>query len=67
MLREGGAGMHNLYRPLIPQHFDFNFVYKFLSNKKFLLVASGKAERSGFCHVRFFTYLSVAIQSKYKS
>ena len=23
----------------------FNFIYKFLSNKKFLLVASGKAER----------------------
>ena len=54
-------------KALIPQYFDFNFVYKFLSNKKLLLVASGKAERSGFCHVRFFTYLSVAIQNKHKS
>ena len=32
-------------KALIPQYFDFNFVYKFLSNKKLLLVASGKAER----------------------
>ena len=54
-------------KALIPQYFDFNFVYKFLSNKKFLLVASGKVEHSGFCHVRFFTYLSVAIQNMYQT
>ena len=30
-------------KALIPQYFDYNFVYKFLSNKKLLLVASGKA------------------------
>ena len=54
-------------KALIPQYFDFNFVYKFLSNKKLLLVVSGKAERSGFCHVRFFTYLSAANQDKHKS
>ena len=54
-------------KALIPQYFDYNFVYKFLSNKKLLLVASGKAERPRFCHVRFITYLSVAIQNKHKS
>ena len=32
-------------KALIPQYFDFNFVYKFLSNIKFLLVASGKVEQ----------------------
>ena len=54
-------------KALIPQYFDFNFVYKFLSNKKLLLVASGKAERPGFCHVRFFTYLSAANQNMYQT
>ena len=38
----------------IPQYFDFNFVYKFLSNKKFLLVASGKAERPRILSCQIF-------------
>ena len=58
---------YTLYYILNSATLWFNFIYKFLSNKKFLLVASGKAERSGFYHVRFFTYLSAANQDKQKS
>jgi len=42
----------------------FNFLYKYLNNKKFLLGQAAKPSGSGFCHVRFFNYLSAANQDK---
>ena len=42
---------------LIPQHFDLTLFISSWATKSC----------SGFCHVRFFTYLSVAIQNKRKS
>ena len=51
-------------KALIPQYFDFNFVYKFLSNKKFLLVTSGKAERPRILSCQIF-HLFYCRKSKY--
>ena len=38
--------------------------YKHLSNKKHLLGQAAEPICSGFCHVRNFTYLSVAFKNK---
>ena len=40
-----------------------NFVYKFLSNKKFLLVASGKAEPQDFAMSDFSLILVLQIKT----
>ena len=45
------------YKSLIPQHFDLTLFISSWATKSC----------SGFCHVRFFTYLSVANQNKRKS
>ena len=45
---------HMFKRNLCEVQFELHLTfYNYLSNKKFLLVASGKAERQEFCHVRF--------------
>ena len=47
----------NSFITLIPQHFDLTLFISSWATKSC----------SGFCHVRFFTYLSVANQNKRKS
>ena len=56
--------LHRVSRNLDSAVLQFNSFYKFLSNKKFLLGQAAEPSGPEYRHVRFFTYLSAAIQDK---
>ena len=53
-----------LYISLIPQHFSLMAFLSSWATKSSSTREAAKPSCSGFCHVRFFTYLSAANQNK---